>query len=61
MDTKELPQSVTKIWLCKCLYIFMKNTDDLQSDQTGEALEDVYIKTADAVIGQVSVTHKNLI
>lgn len=43
------------------LYIFIKNTDDLQSDQTGEALEDVYIKTADAVIGQVSVTHKNLI
>lgn len=31
-----------------------KNSINLQSNQTGEALEDVYIEAADAVVGQVS-------
>lgn len=39
------------------LYI-RKSTNDLQSDQTGEALEDVYVETADAVVGQVPVAKK---
>lgn len=34
-----------------------KKSNDLQSGQTGEALEDVDVKTADAVVGQVSVAH----
>ncbi len=39
--------------LAHYLYID-KKSHDLQSGQTGEALEDVYVETADAVIGQVS-------
>lgn len=30
----------------------------LQSDQAGEALEDVFVQAADAVVGQVSERHK---
>ena len=30
----------------------------LQSDQIGEALEDVHVETADAVVGQVPVVHR---
>lgn len=33
-----------------------KYTNDLQSDQIGETFEDVYVQTADAVVGQVSET-----
>jgi len=31
---------------------------DSQSDQTAEALEDVYVETADAVVGQVPVVQR---
>lgn len=43
---------ITKKWY----FIYFKNAEDLQSDQTGEALEDIYVQAADAVVGQVSET-----
>lgn len=32
----------------------IKDTNDLQSVEIGEALEDVHVETADAVVGQIS-------
>lgn len=61
-NSNHLSYFITKTWLHKHLvwqtiHIFIKN--DLQSDQTGEALEDVHIETTDAVVGQVPVEHRN--
>lgn len=55
-NNNHLSQTVTWVYhiLAHNQYIH-KNTNNLQFDQTGEALEDVYIETADAVVGQVSV------
>lgn len=55
---KERKKRKTMILYAKGMIILCTNTNDLQSDQTGEALEDVNVQTANTVVGQVSVTHR---